>query len=64
MGIEINDLDTKGYETLIYKQTANVWEETRENLFLLLYRYRISKVRAEEKVPCTNTFKMELRLAI
>ena len=64
MGIEINDLDTKGYETLIYKQTANVWEETRENLFLLLYRYHIFKARAGEKLPCENTFKMELRLEI
>ena len=27
MGIVINDLETKGYETLIYKQAANVWEE-------------------------------------
>ena len=37
MGIVINDLETKGYETLIYKQAENVWEETRENLLLLLY---------------------------
>ena len=27
MGIEINDLDSKGYETLIYKKQDNVWEE-------------------------------------
>ena len=27
MGIEINDLESKGYETLIYKKRDNVWEE-------------------------------------
>ena len=31
MGIEVNDLKTKGYEILIYKKKENVWEETREN---------------------------------
>ena len=41
MGIEINDMETKGYEVLIYKKKENVWEETRENLFLLLYRFYI-----------------------
>ena len=38
MGLVINDLETKGYETLIYKHSENVWEETWENLFLLVYR--------------------------
>ena len=28
MGLVINDLETKGYETLIYKHSGNVWEET------------------------------------
>ena len=29
--IEINNLNTKGYQTLIFKQKENVWEEeTRE----------------------------------
>ena len=49
MGIEINDIDTKGYKVLIYKKKENVWEETRENLFLLLYRFYIFKCRALEK---------------
>ena len=61
MGIEVNDLETKGYETIIYKTKENVWEETRENLFLLLYRFYIFKCRAGERVPCTNIFKLELR---
>ena len=64
MGIEINDMDTKGYEVLIYKKKENVWEETRENLFLLLYRFYIFKCRAGERVPCTNQFKLELRFEI
>ena len=34
MGILINGLATKDYEKLIYKQSENIWEETRENLFL------------------------------
>ena len=50
MGIEINDLDSKGYETLIYKKRDNMWEETREKLFLLLYRFHIFKYRAGERL--------------
>ena len=64
MGIEINDLETKGYKTLIYKTKGNVWEETRGNLLLLLYRFYIFKCRAGERLPCTNIFKLELRLEI
>ena len=64
MGIVINDLATKGYETLIYKQSENIWEETRENLFLLLYSYHIFKARAGNRLPTTVTLKMELRLEI
>ena len=64
IGIVINDLDTKGYETLLYKQEANVWEETRENIFFLLYRYHIFQARAGYKLPSTDTFKMELWLEI
>ena len=64
MGIVINDLESTGYETLIYKKAENVWEETRENLFLLLYRHHIFKARAGNKLPSTDTFKMELRLEI
>ena len=60
MGLVINDLETKGYETLIYKQFGNVWEETQKNLFLLLYRYHIFKARAGNRLPNTDTFKLEL----
>ena len=52
--IEVNDLEMKGYERLIYKTKENVWEETRENLLLLLYRFYIFKCSAGERPPCTN----------
>ena len=47
MGLVINDLETKGYETLIFKQLEKVWEKARENLFLSLYRYHIFKQKLE-----------------
>ena len=49
--IEISNLNDKGYEIVIYRQKENVWEELRENIFFLNYKYFVSKCRAEKKIP-------------
>ena len=54
LGIVIKDVNTKGYDTLIYKQKESDGDEKIENLFLLIYRYHIFKCRAGKKLPILN----------
>ena len=59
--IEINNLNTKGYETLIYKQKEIEWEEKIENLFLLIHKYYIFKCRVGRRLPTSNELKTNIR---
>ena len=56
-GLRINDLETKGYETLIYKQS----EKTS---FYYYTGYHIFRARAGNRLPNNDTFKLELGLEI
>ena len=61
LGIVINNIDSKGFEVLIYKIKENKWEELRENLFFTIYKFYIFKCRAGERLPNTNQFKNDLQ---
>ena len=51
VGINIGNINTKGYEILIHKLKENKWEELRENIFFNLYKFYIFKCRAGERIP-------------
>ena len=64
MGIDIGNINTKGYEILIHRIKENKWEELRENIFFTLFKFYIFKCRAGERLPNTAQFKKNLQQEI
>ena len=64
MGIDIGNINTKGYKILIHRIKENKWEELRENIFFTLFKFYIFKCRAGERLPNTAQFKNDLQKEI
>ena len=61
IGIELGNINTKGYEILIHRIKDNKWEELRENIYFTLYKFYIFKCRAGERLPSTEQFRKNLQ---